>query len=239
MSPERDSQETARPVRRAGFLLIVLLMLGLPALVMRGLLITDLDLNATVGSQPGGVLRGRLVPRGDWPEGSEGQLGGHALELSTLDLGGGRARVAETISEADGSFRFDAPAVEGRYQVAAGGGLWQRVLREFSFLDRVGQLAPERELELPLRRGCALVVELQSEPKVAGTYDLSGELKEGAILGVLHSTIQRVASFDDGRIEIDGLPPLEGVLRVFYGVGDELSFAVDLEPGETVRCVEL
>lgn len=234
-----NQQRPARPVRRAGFFLLVALVLGLPALVMRGLLVTDLDLNATVGAQPGGVLRGRLVPRGDWPEGTEDELGGHALELFTLDLEGNRTLVAESTSDAGGAFRFDAPAVDGRYQVAAGGGVWQRVLREFSFLDRAGQLAPEREVELPLRPGCSLVVELESEPLVAGTYDLSGELKEGAILGVLHSSIQRAASFEGGRIELDGLPPLKGVLRVFYGVGDELRFELDLDPGETQKWVEL
>lgn len=239
MSSEPDQQQSARPVRRAGFLLLTLFVLGLPALVMRGLIDTDLDLHATVGSQPGGLLQGRLIPRGDWAGEAEGRLGGHELELFTVDLSGVRTRVGATRSSADGSFSFEVPAVSGRYEVVAGGGLWQRVLREFSFLDRAGELAPERELELPLREGCALVVELQGDPPVAGAYDLSGELKEGAILGILHPSFRREAEFEGGRIELDGLPPLSGVLRVFFGVGDELRLEVDLVPGETVRCVEL
>ncbi|MCB9914040.1 MAG: hypothetical protein H6828_02690 [Planctomycetes bacterium] len=220
----------------------MLLVIVVPAFVMQHLAGTDLALHATVGEQPGGPLAGRLVERGEWDDARRAEgLGGHVVELWTVDVTGERAKVAETASDADGAFAFEAPPVHGRYELATGGGLWQRTLREASFLDRSGGLAPTRELELPLRPGCELVVTFTGRPgsaPLAGSYDLTGEMREGAVLGLLHQSLHAAGDFEEGVLELDGLPPMSATLRVFFGMGDELTLELELEPGRTEESVD-
>lgn len=242
-APADHDPNEARPLKRTGFFLMVFLLVALPGLVVQTLMGTDLDLNATLGPQPGGRLDGRLVARGSWAEeATPEELVGKTIDLYTIAIDGQRELVASVVSGPKGAFAFDAPPVEGKYELATGGGLWQRVLREASFLDRRGELAPHREFELPLRPGCALDVRLVSPdgaPPVSGHYDLSGALDDGAILGLIRARLHREARFEDGHISLDGLPPMEGELHVFFGAGEQLTLPLDLAPGRTSKRIDL
>ncbi len=221
--------------------MLLALVLGLPVIVAGSLAGADLDLRASVGSQPGGLIEGAVAAGGDWGD-ELVQLAGQRIELYTLESSGERTKVAEVHTDAAGEFAFEAPPIEGKYEVAAGGGLLQRVLREGSFLDQKGQLIEPQPLELPLRRGCILEVVLVSPSgtaPISGHYDLSGELEEGAFLGLLHPRFRCTSAFEDGHIELGGLPPLTGTLHIFFGIGESLKLDLTLEPGETTRRIEL
>lgn len=221
---------------RATLILFLLLVVGGPCVMALSILGSEVVGPATVGAQPGGTIAGHL----DLPEGEP--KAGREVRLFLLPDEGAAREQESVTTDADGAFSFDAPPVQGKYLVAAGGGEWQHSYREFSFLDREGEPTDPRELVVPVRRGCRLVVELKSDSGRRvdrGTWHLSGRASSGPLFGLVRAEIRTSGEFSGGRLEVDGLPPMAGELSIELDGGDIVRVPVELEDGEEHRTVEL
>lgn len=219
--------EDERGGRRAVLVLWALVILGLPLAVV-GELVRRRDPRVPPAEQPGGPLAGRVVgPDGaPWVDG--------AVELRVVDLAEQSTPVATARTDADGRFRFDAPAVRGKYELRAGGGELCRTAREHSLVGTGGE-----PFEIRLRPGALLdVVVLRPDGTAAGKGELvlTGEPKGAALWGLFAPTVRFEGEVREGRGHLDGLPLMRGELRVTMAAGEVLTRQVDLDAGaNTVR----
>jgi hypothetical protein len=226
----------AEPRSRALLVLLLLLIVGLPLAVVGSLMGSRGMLPATVGDQPGGEIEGRLLD----PEGRP--LAGATVLLSLLPDGAPSEPQAEVETAGDGTFSFTAPPVRGKYALSAGGGEYVRTVRELSFLDPRGETVELEPVELQLEPGCVLTVRLERASDRyddSGRYELHGRMLEGWALGLIRPSLRKTGEFEDGVVEIGGLPPLDGRLILFLDNGDEVELPLRLEPGHTERVLPL
>lgn len=224
--------------RRSRALLILFLMLivGLPLAILGSLLGSRGSLPATSGEQPGGTIEGRLVDEQEAP------LRGLPVRLFLISDEGEVALDHEVTTAADGAFSLVAPPHRGKYEIRVGGGEWVHSRRELSFLDRNGTPIELPPLELGLEPGCTLRVDLErTSDRYAdsGRYELHGRLSQGLTLGLVRPALRLSGEFESGRIEIGGLPPLEGKLAIFLDNGDAVELPLELEPGAELRELRL
>ena len=211
-------------------------IIGLPISIALQLWLSKISVGATAGEQPGGTLRVRVMEPGGEP------ARGHPVELQLLPVTG-PARTHE-ILEADGEgwAAFEAPPLRGRYRLLAGGGFYQRVGRERSFLDREGERVEPTEVVLELRAGVQLSFTFtrgSGAPVAGGSLRLDATSLDGPLLGLLGAPIELVQDFEGGGCLLEGLPPLEGTVRVRFSMGTELEFQVRAESGRVELAYEL
>lgn len=229
-----DARESLR-LARLRTLMFALLLVGLPLAVSISLIAGRSALPATAGPQPGGLIRGSVQLADDGPASDV------PVELVVIALDGSTPARVETRTDEDGRFALEAPPVEGKYAIVAGGGELRRTVREFSFLDSKSQPIDPGELELSVVPGVALTIELvrvSARYVNSGRYELRARVHDGPF-GILPSELTDGDEFDDGRIELDGLPPFEGTLLLFLSNGDEVTLNLKLAPGTHHRSVEL
>lgn len=222
--------------QRVTLLVWALVLVGLPLAIVTQLVLGPENYGAPSGSQPGGKLEVRVVDEGDDP------LVDHPVEFQ-LWRSGGLPETAVTLrSNREGRVVYDAPALEGKYRILAGGGDLQRVGRERSFVDDKGRPVELKEVELTLRPAAVLELTLtrtEDLSPASGEVTIVGKAKGGALFGLLGAPIKAGEPFADGYCELDGLPPFSGEVQVRFKDGAELRFTVDAGAGRTALAYEL
>jgi hypothetical protein len=234
-SAELGGRRTSRRARLAATL-AVLLVVGLPATLATMVLSSRAERPVPSGAQPGGTIRGFLRdPRG-------APLPDVEVRLFLVPLGASLEPAGSTRSAADGAFELAAPPLRGRYELRAGGGELRRVSRGFSFLDRGGRPVEPKAPVLELQPGCSLRVSFEAATarfEDSGRYELRATAAEGPLPSLLGQRVALEGEFDGARIEIGGLPPLDGELLIFFDNGDELRFPIRLRTGRTEHAIRL
>lgn len=214
--------------------MLLLVVLGLPLMVM-GQLIQSRGMGpATRGMQPGGQIGGVLLNEDERP------LADVTVEIFLVGEQVSAEPATRTTTSGDGSYLASVPKVEGCYLIKVGGGNWRLETREYSFLDVSGDAIEETiPVNFELHAGCTLLASIlrtPGRPVHGGKAELQGTWRPSSLLNLVPLRVVRRETFTGGELRIDGLPPLKGTVRVEFGEGDELEFAVDLaEEGDTQR----
>lgn len=207
--------------------LLVALFFGVPALLTLALITSDYAQEARHGLQPGGQLRGRLVgPERAPAAGVEVEL---FLDPTRGTAGPCQPRVRAS-SDAQGLFTLNAPPVDGRYTVVAGGGVWQHAARAYSFVGR----EPPPECELELVPGCQLEIRFvrrDGAPAGDGSFDLDGRAG-GFRFGLGRASVSEQGKLTAGVLRVEGLPPLKAHVLVNFDSGERLEFELELQAGK-------
>lgn len=207
-----------------GILPLVLLLVVVPATVTAVLLLWGGGGRVVHGDQPGGPIAGRLVDHDGAPLVDEPVSGWIVSPL------GERLRVVEGKTDADGRFQLELPATRGTYLARLGGGAC--LPRELA-LSTIGREDGEkpRDLEVRLRRGGTLVLELAAPAR--GAWSVR-ESDAGATLGAVEW--RKSGRFDGARIEVPGLPAVDALVQLEYEGGVRWECELRLpEQGATVR----
>lgn len=209
-------------------LVVALLLLAVPAGVTALFLTNQARFQVTDGAQPGGVIGGRLVPIAGSPSGLF--LDGIEVELAAVATDGVARTLARTETDVDGRFLIEAPAIDGHYELRAGGREWQRSVQPFSLLRGPAaggvsvHLRPAARLELTFARGSGL-------PVRGGEWQLEGENRSGWWSNWLGERIERRGKFTGTALEIDGLPTLRVRVNIDLGGGELVEIVLDLGVG--------
>lgn len=233
--------QAPEPSKRAriGFVLLVLLLFGVPALIALALGQAAVPPRATSGEQPGGSFQGLVTAE----EGGEA-LAGVTVELLALsghDPSGappvvlGEEPLAKTKTGEDGTFTVVAPPHSGRYLIGVGGGLWQRSGKEVSFLDRKGEVIETPVIEFALRPACILevaIVPAEGEllPR-GGQWSLTGATDQRFVLGLVPGQVRREGEFEGSSFLVDGIPPMKGTLQLEFDSGQRVTLELELNEG--------
>lgn len=215
---------------------VALLLLVVPAGVTALFLSKQVRSLVTAGAQPGGVIGGRLVPGDDSPPGLA--LSGVDVELLAVAPDHVVRSLARTTADAEGRFLLEAPAIEGHYELRAGGGDWQRSVQPFSFLRGALEggvtvrLLPAARLELSFARRSGL-------PVRGGEWLLHGENASGWLPIWSGARISRAGKFTGTTLAIDGLPPLRATVKVDLGGGEIVEVVMNLGVGPNRHVIEL
>jgi hypothetical protein len=216
--------------------LLVALLFGAPALVTAALLATDFGGAVADAAQPGGKVRGLLVD-------SDGRgVGGVDVELSVVSASGGQTEGPSTMSASDGTFALEAEPVQGHYELRAGGGNWQRVVKAYSFLDANKKPIESDVARIVLRPGCRLELEFARADESAagdGDYTLQGEFGDGLFFGFLKPQMKTSGDIKGGRLTLAGLPPMKANIFVKMSSGETVELTLDLEPGMNKKRIKI
>jgi hypothetical protein len=233
----RDPRARSSGLRpRLSLILLLVALLAAPAAVMASWLTQGLVGEVTSGEQPGGTVEGRVVDEQGRP------LAGEAVRLWLVAPAGGRESGPEERTDAGGRFVLHAPAWSGHYELVAGGGMRQRVARGLSFLGRRGEIVRPRPVSLALPPGSVLELTFTRAaggPPPEGHYELEGRQRRGLLFGLVPFGVRRSGTIADGRLRLDGIPPLKARLNVSLATGEELELELEIEPGLNARRVEL
>lgn len=214
--------------------MLLLIVLGLPLMVM-GQLIQSRGMGpATRGRQPSGQIGGIITNEDETP------LANVQVEVYLVGEQVSAEPATRTTTSGDGSYLATVPGVEGCYLIKVGGGNWRLETREYSFLDTSGKAVEEPlRVDFELHPGCTLLARIlrsPGRPVHGGQAELQGTWRPSSLLNLVPLRVVRRETFTGGMLRIDGLPPLKGTVRVEFGEGDELEFAVNLaEEGDTLE----
>jgi len=226
---------TGRPLRAMG-LLLTLALLSLPMLVVSQLMTMRSTGEVVSGSQPGGLLEGRVRD----PEGEP--LEGHEVILMLLPIQGEPMQSATALTDADGGFSFQAPPLEGKYRLIAGGGLLRSTFSDITMVDDEGSALTLEPVDLDLQPGAVLRIVIEREdgrPVTGGTLILQGTTTGEGLFDLVSYVIRLEQDFEGDTCEVGGLPPMEGHLTVQLRSGDVVGDEVTLPAGTTTRTYRL
>lgn len=236
--PERRAP--SRAGRRLRLVLLILLVFGAPAAVSISLVTQEIGGEATFGAQPGGRVSGRVLDEDGRP------LAGQPVELVLVSPDRVRSPGPRTTTDADGRFELAAPALEGSYLVVAGGtGTWQHDVHGLSFLDRRGGTIQPGPLELELLPGATLELVFRAgadtgpDSTGSGRYVIEGKERRGLLFGLVPYGLRREGEVRDGRLRLEGLPPMRARVSVAFDDGETVELELDVEPGANASTVQL
>lgn len=220
---------------RLRILMWAVLVFGLPLSIALQLWFGPAEFGAPVGEQPGGALLVRVVDEQGAP------VTGAEVELQLLPLGAASSTHGTVSTDEEGRASFDAPPLHGKYRLLTGGGAFQRVGRERSFVDGRGRPVELPEAVLERRQGVQLDLSFTREGSSVdgGTVWLEARTLEGPLFGLLGASIALEREFEGGACLLDGLPPLEGMVRVRFLDGTELAFRVEAREGRVELAYEV
>lgn len=233
---ESDAGPHARRRVRALGLLLTLGLLALPMLVVSSLLSPPHAGEVVSGSQPGGLVEGSVRD----PEGE--LLAGHEVILMLVPSAGEPTQGAVVHTDATGKFSFQAPPLEGKYRLIAGGGLLARTFLEITMVNAEGRALTLEPVDLDLEPGALLRIVLEREdglPVTGGTLLLQGTTTGQGLFGLLSYGIRLEHDFEGNTCEVGGLPPLKGNLTIRLLSGDMVVDEVTLPAGSTTRTYRL
>ena len=184
------------------------------------------------GAQPGGVITGRVLP-------AEAAREVGSVRLMHGEGFGSRDLFAVELAD-DGSFRCDAPPLDGYYVLMAGAGTWSLEREVVSMLTEDGAPRAADPVELVLQPACLLEVHVRRRMSDA---PLEGELRYrmshsgSGLFGLFPSTRSGSLSLHDGAARLESMPPGEGELTVTMEDGESRSRSFELtleEPHVTI-----
>ena len=216
--------------------LLVALLFGAPALVTAALLATDFGSAVADAPQPGGRVQGELVDSSGRP------VPGIAVALVSVSSSGARAEQSRTKSATDGAFEMRAEATEGHYEIRTGGGDWQNSARAYSFVDSNGKILPPKPLRIELKPGCRLELRFSRADGRApgdGEFTLQGEYGDGLFFGLVRPRLRLSGVVKDGRLVLDGLPPMRAEVFVKMSSGETVELTLDLASGTNTKAIKI
>ena len=221
--------------KQRNFLLVIVLFV-LPAIIVVRMLAANSRAEVLDGPQPGGVVHGVVAGPQEVPA--------SGVIVVASDVAGNviGAELARTVTRADGAFELTLPAVEGRYLLRFTGADWQPSQIEFGWLLPGGEQQAPSELNVVLKAGCGLDVEIVGPDKLpvgSGRYQLTGIASGGLLGGFTQSRLSLSGRFEHGAFTVDGLPPERTRLQVRLENGDRVDAVLDLAPGRNRHKVEL
>ena len=226
---------TGRRMRAMG-LLLTLALLALPMLVVSQLMSMRSTGEVISGSQPGGLLEGSVQD----PEGEP--LKGHEVILMLLPTDGEPTQAATTLTDVAGGFSFQAPPLEGKYRLIAGGGLLRRTFSDITMVNDEGSALTLEPVDLDLEPGAVLRIVIEREdgrPVTGGTLHLKGTTKGEGLFDLLAYGIRLEQEFEGDTCEVGGLPPMAGDLTIQLRSGDAVGDEVTLPAGTTTLTYRL
>ena len=235
-SPGPSPGPSAPPRVRAMGLLLTVGLLALPMLVVSQLLSGPNAGEVVSGSQPGGLVEGRVRD----PEGEP--LAGHEVTLMLVPTDGEPTQEAVALTDVAGQFSFQAPPLEGKYRLLAGGGLLRRTALDITMVNDEGRVLTLEPARLDLERGALLRIVLEREdgrPVTGGTLMLQGTTSGEGLFNLVVYGIRLEQEFEGDTCEKGGLPPLKGDLTIRLRSGDVVSDKVALPAGTTTRTYRL
>ena len=213
---------------RIRLLLWVLLIVGLPFAIVLQLWTADANYGAPVGDQAGGTLRARVVDQAGNP------VPDVAVDLELWPLGGKPLVHQTQRTDALGEVAFEAPPLRGKYRLVTGGGEYQRVARERSFVDGKGREVELSTVELELRAGVQVQLGFKRREGAAvagGSVHLVGRTLDGPLFGLIGRTVELEQEFEGDHCLLDGLPPFEGQVHIRLLDGTELDLHLEVPQG--------
>jgi len=217
-------------------LVVALLLLVVPAGVTALFLSKQARFLVTDGAQPGGVIGGRLAAVAGSPPTLS--FDGVEVELLAVAPDDVARTLARTTADAEGRFLIEAAAIDGHYELRAGGDAWQRSVQPFTLLRG----HPQDGTTVHMRPAARLVLEFVKRSGLAvrgGEWQLEGEGNSGWVSAWIGARIERRGKFSGTTLEIGGLPPLNARVTVDLGGGESVEIVLNLAVGENRHTVEL
>ena len=241
-SPPEENAEATRGTR-ASCILILLVLLGIPAIVVSGLLRSTPLEPVVAGSQPGGILHGRVIDASGAPVAdAEVRFGVVPMERDGTP-GRKASRIeARVRSASDGSFNISAPAFSGHYELSAGGDLWIRATRPVSLVDKAGKPTDPGVVDLVVEPGCLLRIEVADGSGAvsgSGKFSITGKPDSRGWLGIPRAPVDVQGRITDGLLEFGGLPPMNATVKVFMDDGRSGELILTLSTGIVREKIEL
>jgi len=217
-------------------LILTLALLALPMLVVSQLLTMRSAGEVISGSQPGGVLEGRVLdPNGE-------ALEGHEVILMLVPIEGEPTQAATALTDSAGEFSFQAPPLEGKYRVLAGGGLLRRTFSDITMVNDEGRALSSEPVDLDLDPGAVLRIVIEREDGrtvTGGTLRLQGTTTGEGLFDLLAYGIRLEQEFEGNTCEVGGLPPMDGDLTIQLRSGDVVGDELTLPAGTTTLTYRL
>jgi len=233
---EPSTGPQARPRTRAMGLLLTAGLLALPPMVVSQLVSMQSAGEVVSGSQPGGLVEGRVRDPAGEP------LEGHEVILELVPEAGKPLREASALTDAAGRFSFPLPPFEGKYRLLAGGGLLRHTYVDITMVDEEGSALTLDPVSLDLELGALLRIVFEREdgrPVTGGTVTLQGTTEGTGLFGMLAYGIRLKHKFEGNTCEVGGLPPLKGDLTIRLHSGDVVGDEVTLPAGTTTLTYRL
>lgn len=241
-APTEGAQESLRG-SRVGLILILLILLGVPAFVVSGLFRSVPIEPVIAGKQPGGMLHGVVREEGGVP------VSNTPVRLYVIPVepdgspGRGSTRVESRIRTSDqGTFSLPAPPFKGHYQLSVGGELWQRATRQVSFVDKEGNERNPNPVEIVVRPGCLLHMEVSNADGVVGgegEFTITGKPKADSWVELGSGPIDEKGRIFEGELRWGGLPPMDATIHITMDDGRTGEVKLTLAPGIVRKKVEL
>lgn len=217
-------------------ILIVLFLVGVPAVVTLFLLDNSGRHEAGFGRQPGGTVRG-VVRDEDGRALWEASVSVFAITKDAPPRPLGDVRTKN-----DGGYELTLPPVEGRYELRVSASEHQEVRLPLSTTVPADAPAAALVQDVQLKLGALLTVEIQranGRPVGAGRYELSSMPGGGLFTGFGGQPVVREGRFETGVFTIDSLPPAQVRLYVALASGETVESLLLLEAGKNRHRVDL
>ncbi|MFT4538060.1 MAG: hypothetical protein ACI841_001775 [Planctomycetota bacterium] len=183
--------------------------------------------------QAGGLVAGRVTDE----DGTA--ITEHKVELFLVLKGQAQSWYADTVTDEQGEYQFQAPALDGHYLVHAGGGDWRRVAKPLLLVGDEpadGKILPELEFEL--QPGAILIVQLSradGRPIRGGVLRISGQLGTEWPWNRWSPSVHLDQKFEGEEVIVDGLPALSGEVEIELENGRSVRFDLELEDAQRLE----
>ena len=185
---------------------LVLLLVLVPAIATAVLLLGSGGGRVAKGAQPGGLVRGVVRAAGGL------LLAAEPVEAVAVSaLGVEQPLGVRTLTDAEGRFELELPALEGGYLLRFGG---LQGVREDRPLSLIGREPGEEPAEwiVVLRRAAPLRIEFPQA--VRGRWLVEGMTQGTGLLGFGSTPWRTEGSVDGASVEVPGLPPMDARVLV-------------------------
>lgn len=240
MSDETTKRTGGRSCARGCGIAAAIFIVLLVTLVAVGFLfLAPRSASVVSGAQPGGRITGRVLPVA-----AAREIGSISVGRATqMPQGGYSSEQLMTVPlAADGSFAFEAPPVDGCYEIRARGGPWLADSRLVTLLAEDGTPLASADVQLELEPGGQIELHVTRRTEGAtgkGEVRYEARSKHGLFFGALAGSQNGSLSMSNGRAVIDSLPPSTGEITIMMDDGATTSVDFDLEAGRIVIGVEL
>jgi hypothetical protein len=216
--------------------LLVLVLFGLPAIVTTALLFTNVKVSVQDGPQPGGVVRGTVHDE-------EGKaLAGIEVGAFAVSAKGLKAPLETTKTDASGAYQVTLPPFDGHYELSFVGPEWVELRVDHSFLDATGKAVEPGPMDVRLRAGSSLDVEVRrpgGQVAGRGSYELEGAPGGSFFAAWSGVRVARTGTFESGSFRIEGLPSMPARLLIRMDTGERTDSTLELTPGKNRHTVQL
>lgn len=217
-------------------LLIVLFLVGVPAVVTLLLLGDGQRGDVVYAQQPGGLVSGTVRDSGGRT------LWDARVSAWSVDREGGTRELVETRSQHDGAYEILLPAFDGRYELRFEASEHVDLRLPFAFVGAEAEPRAVQRVDVEMKPGARLDVEITRVSGRAvgrGRYEVSNAPSGGLFGGIGTTSVSRSGRFEGGVLTLDGLPPSSVRLFVQLESGETIEATLQLATGRNRHVVEL